>query len=178
MFWIRGDPYDVHVLKKANALKAKIAYIFLEKDSDTILTCLSLERLTNSKIVTVVKYNSKENIEHLKSIGVDFLFNPDEIEVPLMVSSLLDYGAGEWAMSLISKAKETPNVYNMKASQDDIGKTWSEIVSAYLKHHQIHPVAIVRGKEIIYNPELNEVMQGGESYLVISEKRPTISTVS
>jgi len=172
VFWMKGNSHDLHTISKANGAEAKMAYIYLEDDSDVILTCLQLEKVSDGDIITVVKCNKKENVEYLKSIDADFIFSPGEIEVPLMVSLLSDEGAGEWAMSLISKSKNTPSLYNVGCDDEDVGKKWGAVVTRHIKEKHNHPVAILRDGKTIHDPSLDDKIEKGDQYLVVSKKRP------
>ena len=98
--------------------------------------------------------------------------NSHSIEVPLMVSSLLDFGSSSWTLDLLKKSSNTPNLYNIKASKKDMGMKWCSLVSHYISHDNIHPVAIIRNKNIIRHPNSNTIIQNGDAYLVISKSRP------
>lgn len=173
LHWINGKPQEVDVLEKANPKEAKIGHVYLEDDSKAILCCLQLENVSDGNIVTAVKYEEEENTPHLKSAGADYLFNPTEIEIPLIVSALEETGSIEWTKNLISKAKTSPNLYNVDVTEEDAGSHWSEIVKRYLQEEMVHPVAIVKKSDkIIHNPEPDHTVNSKDSLLVISNSKP------
>jgi len=54
--WVSGDSFDLNVLRKASAAKAKIAYVYFKDNSYALMTVLQLETLSDGRIVTQAQY--------------------------------------------------------------------------------------------------------------------------
>ncbi len=80
--FIDAESYDYDTLKKANITKAKSIFILNEKDSDNILTLLSIKEVLKTSeqptdnIKISIKLDKDESINIANNIGVDQIVSP------------------------------------------------------------------------------------------------------
>ncbi|WP_246145980.1 NAD-binding protein [Francisella marina] len=80
--FIDAESYDYDALKKANISKAKSIFILNEKDSDNILTLLSIKEVLKTSEQSVnnikisIKLDKDESINIANNIGVDQIVSP------------------------------------------------------------------------------------------------------
>ncbi|MCH2271248.1 MAG: ion channel [SAR324 cluster bacterium] len=150
--WVSGDSFDLNVLRKAAAAKAKIAYVFFKDNSYALMTVLQLETLSDGKIVTQAQYVGREFRNYFEDVGCDHALDPYDLYVPLMLSAFHSQGAPAWINKVIHRS-EGHRIATRKTEAEQIGKSWLEIIKTQKQNHGIMPLAVVINEVVLVNPE-------------------------
>ena len=125
--WVSGDSFDLNVLRKAAAAKAKIAYVYFKDNSYSLMTVLQLETLSEGKIVTQAQYVGREFRKYFEDVGCDHALDPYDLYVPLMLLAFHSQGAPEWIKEVVNGS----HGYIIAARKPEpfhIGSTWLELI--------------------------------------------------
>jgi voltage-gated potassium channel len=150
--WVSGDAFDLNVLRKASASKAKIAYVYFKENSFALMTVLQLETLSEGKIVTQAQYVGREFRKYFEDVGCDHALDPYDLYVPLMLLAFHSQGAPEWIKEVINCSQG----HIITASKPDpahIGGTWLELIKKKKQKHGIMPLAVVIDEVVLINPD-------------------------
>jgi len=150
--WISGNSFDLNVLRKAAASKAKIAYVYFKDSSYALMTVLQLETLSEGRIVTQAQYIGREYRKYFEDVGCDHALDPYDLYVPLMLSAYHSQGAPAWINKVINRS----HGHQITTQQTDslyIGKTWIELIKTKKQDHGIMPLAVVINEVVLINPE-------------------------
>ena len=150
--WVSGDSFDLNVLRKAQASKAKIAYVYFKDNSYALMTVLQLETLSNGKIVTQAQYVGGEFRKYFEDVGCDHALDPYDLYVPMMLQSFHSQGAPAWIRNVVHRSFGN-RICSRKPQAVHVGKTWIEYVKLMKKQFGIMPLAIVIYEVVLINPE-------------------------
>ncbi len=150
--WVSGDSFDLNVLRKAAAAKAKIAYVFYKENSYALMTVLQLETLSDGRIVTQAQYVGREFRNYFEDVGCDHALDPYDLYVPLMLSAFHSQGAPAWINKVINRT-QGHKIATRKTESLLIGKTWLELIKTKKQNHGIMPLAVVINEVVLINPE-------------------------
>ncbi|HIO62057.1 MAG TPA: hypothetical protein EYN39_09695, partial [Deltaproteobacteria bacterium] len=150
--WVSGDSFDLNVLRKAAAAKAKIAYVFYKDNSYALMTVLQLETLSDGRIVTQAQYVGREFRNYFEDVGCDHALDPYDLYVPLMLSAFHSQGAPAWINKVINRT-QGHQIATRKTESLLIGKTWLELIKTKKQNHGIMPLAVVINEVVLINPE-------------------------
>ena len=150
--WVAGDSFDLNVLRKSSAAKAKIAYVFFKENSYALMTVLQLETLSEGKIVTQAQYVGQEFRKYFEDVGCDHALDPYDLFVPLMLLAFHSQGAPEWIKEVIN-CSEGHIITARKPDTAHIGGTWLELIKKKKQQLGIMPLAIVVDEVVLINPE-------------------------
>jgi len=150
--WVSGDSFDLNVLRKARASKAKIAYVYFKDNSYALMTVLQLETLSNGKIVTQAQYVGGEFRKYFEDVGCDHALDPYDLYVPMMLQAFHSQGAPAWIRNVVHRSNGN-QICSRKPSAAYVGKTWLEYIKLMKKSNGIMPLAIVIDEVVLINPE-------------------------
>ena len=150
--WISGNSFDLNVLRKAAAAKAKIAYVFFKDSSYALMTVLQLETLSNGRIVTQAQYVGREYRKYFEDVGCDHALDPYDLYVPMMLSAFHSQGAPAWINKVINR-NHGHQIATKKTDSLHIGKTWLELIKTNKQNHGIMPLAVVINEVVLINPD-------------------------
>jgi len=150
--WVSGNSFDLNVLRKAAAAKAKIAYVFFKDSSYALMTVLQLETLSDGKIVTQAQYVGREFRKYFEDVGCDHALDPYDLYVPMMLSAFHSQGAPAWINKVINR-NHGHQIATKKTDSLHIGKTWLELVKTNKQNHGIMPLAVVINEVVLINPD-------------------------
>ena len=150
--WVSGDSFDLNVLRKANAAKAKIAYVYFKDNSYSLMTVLQLETLSEGKIVTQAQYVGREFMKYFEDVGCDHALDPYDLYVPLMLLAFHSQGAPEWIKEVVNGS----HGYIIAARKPEpfhIGSTWLELIKKKKQENGVMPLAVVINEVVMINPD-------------------------
>ena len=150
--WVSGDSFDLNVLRKAAAAKAKIAYVYFKDNSYSLMTVLQLETLSEGKIVTQAQYVGREFRKYFEDVGCDHALDPYDLYVPLMLLAFHSQGAPEWIKEVVNGS----HGYIIAARKPEpfhIGSTWLELIKKKKQENGIMPLAVVINEVVMINPD-------------------------
>ena len=150
--WVSGDSFDLNVLRKAAAAKAKIAYVYFKDNSYSLMTVLQLETLSEGKIVTQAQYVGREFRKYFEDVGCDHALDPYDLYVPLMLLAFHSQGAPEWIKEVIN-GSHGYIIAARKPGPAHIGGTWLELIKRKKQEHGIMPLAVVINEVVMINPD-------------------------
>ena len=91
--FIDAESHDYEALKKANLAKADAIFILNEKDSDNILTLLSIKEVLKdaNKLPKIsIKLDKDESINIANNIGVDQIVSPTKTMAEILIKDIKD----------------------------------------------------------------------------------------
>ena len=150
--WVSGDSFDLNVLRKAAAAKAKIAYVYFKDNSYSLMTVLQLETLSEGKIVTQAQYVGREFRKYFEDVGCDHALDPYDLYVPLMLLAFHSQGAPEWIKEVVNGS----HGYIIAARKPEpvhIGSTWLELIKKKKQENGVMPLAVVINEVVMINPD-------------------------
>jgi voltage-gated potassium channel len=150
--WVTGDSFDLNVLRKVAASKAKVAYVYFKDNSYALMTVLQLETLSDGRIVTQAQYVGREFRKYFEDVGCDHALDPYDLYVPLMLLAFHSQGAPEWIKELIN-GSHGHLIAARKPDPTHIGGTWLELIKKKKQKHGIMPLAVVINEVVMINPE-------------------------
>jgi len=150
--WVSGDSFDLNVLRKAKASKAKIAYVYFKDNSYALMTVLQLETLSNGKIVTQAQYVGGEFRKYFEDVGCDHALDPYDLYVPMMLQSFHSQGAPAWIRNVVHRSNGN-QICSRKPHATFVGKTWFQYIELMKQKYGIMPLAIVIDEVVLINPE-------------------------
>ena len=150
--WVSGDSFDLNVLRKAAAAKAKIAYVYFKDNSYSLMTVLQLETLSEGKIVTQAQYVGREFRKYFEDVGCDHALDPYDLYVPLMLLAFHSQGAPEWIKEVVN-GSHGYIIAARKPEPVNIGGTWLELIKKKKQENGIMPLAVVINEVVMINPD-------------------------
>ena len=150
--WVSGDSFDLNVLRKASAAKAKIAYVYFKDNSYALMTVLQLETLSDGRIVTQAQYVGREFRKYFEDVGCDHALDPYDLYVPLMLLAFHSQGAPEWIKEVIN-GSQGHVIASREPDPAHIGGTWLELIKKKKKKQGIMPLAVVINEVVMINPD-------------------------
>jgi voltage-gated potassium channel Kch len=160
--WVSGPATSGEVLRKANVKRAAQAYVAYRDASQTVMTVMQIEALTDRRVQSLALYADRGFRVHLNDAGVDYALNVDRLYVPLMVQSFVNQGAPAWLRQLIL---ETPDSAAMRTRRLAAG-TWGDYFARRANDDEV-PVGVLRGEELIPNPGWDFAVQDGDQALLM-----------
>jgi len=171
--WIAGIPSDEATLQRAGILHASAVIALpapkaMERpegsDAQALMLVSTIRSLSSAWLGIMLE--REENRRHF--LNASAIINPSRLGTMLMVQALQDSGVEIVAERLFSNLQGN-TLFCVSVSQDFVG---SKIQEVYLRTNWI-PVALVRGGEIIENPDKETILQAGDALIIIAPNRPT-----
>ena len=150
--WVSGDSFDLNVLRKASAAKAKIAYVYFKDNSYALMTVLQLETLSEGRIVTQAQYVGREFRKYFEDVGCDHALDPYDLYVPLMLLAFHSQGAPKWIKEVIN-GSQGHFIASREPDPAHIGGTWLELIKKKKQKQGIMPLAVVINEVVMINPD-------------------------
>ncbi|MBF0353424.1 MAG: SEL1-like repeat protein [SAR324 cluster bacterium] len=178
--WINGKSFHTDILKKASASEAQIAYISFQDDSQTVMTVMQLENLTQGRIVSMAQYSDKDYRTHMEHVGCDYALNTYDIYIPLMVQSFTDQGSPTWIRELVINHPNTPSIKKQLLDEKSASQTWIDYVLHTKKNTGSMPLALVNNQTRVHvNPPSNTVLKPGDHVLTLvpPSNRPSADSI-
>lgn len=147
---VKDDFTRVAVLKKVNVEKAAVAIFFndtfggrspQDADARTVLGALTLEKMC-PQVHTCAEIASLESEPHLRMGKVDEVVVSGELAGSLLAQAALDVVGARILQVLLSPSNDC-NLKIAPVPPDQIGKTFSEILSGYHATTGMIPVAVM-----------------------------------
>jgi voltage-gated potassium channel len=172
VLYIKGDPTNADVLKRANVEKASHAIILMSissgvhSDDINLSTILIIEHL-NPDIFTVTEVMDAQKVERFKIAGCDSVICSSEFSTNLIIQELQDPGVKEIIYNLTSnRIGHQVYIVSMKSN----GKTYKDLVLWGLDNSN-SVIGIIRGSKDIHNVKPDEVLQDGDKAIIIGQNR-------
>ena len=170
--WVAGEGHQADVLKRASVSRAKVAYISYEDDSSTAMAAMQIHSISKGGTRIMVLVSDADHRKHLQDVGCDYVLNPYDISVPLMVKASLSPAAPEWIRQVILGKSETPTIENQPIQSRFFGKRWNDLLLRMVGDHASLPLGIVDRKGAIHtNPLGDHPLEEGDRLLVLSPPR-------
>lgn len=164
-----GDPTDKHTLLKARMEHARALIAALSSDADNVFITLTSKGL-NEELTIAARAERADSEEILKKAGATSVINPSIIGGRELAMSVTKPTGADYIKDLI-KSEEKDFMVGEIDLEDESPIVGSTIEDAELRrHYGITLVAILRKKELISNPDLDEKLQAGDTLIVIGNQ--------
>ena len=166
--WVRGDGHEVAVLRRAGVKRAKRAYVAYADDGITVMTVIHIRGEARAGARIVALTSEHDHAQHLVDIGCDFVLDPHDIYVPMMVKASLSPAVPAWIRQIILGDPKTPSLENIAPPDGFTSKTYG--ISLMHLHAQQGALAlgIVRPSgRVLVNPPSDHVLERGDRLLLL-----------
>lgn len=178
-YFIKGDFTRKDMLDKACIGKAETAIVLADlnsgktrenADSRTVLTVLSIERMSETKVYTIAEIFNTENIEHLKYADVDEIIATSELSGNVISSAPECRGISKLLSELLTLHVGS-EFYKVPVPSDFYGENFEYYFSELRDKCYVLPVAIQNENgEVKVNPSGDYKLQDGDSLFLIADK--------
>jgi len=179
VYFIKGDFTRKDMLDKACIGKAETAIILADlnsgktrenADSRTVLTVLSIERMSETKVYTIAEIFNSENIEHLKYADVDEIIATSELSGNVISSAPECRGISKLLSELLTLHVGS-EFYKVPVPDDFYGENFEYYYNELRDKCYALPVAIQNENgEVEVNPSGDYKLQKGDSLFLIADK--------
>jgi len=174
--YIKGNPWNESVLKRANIKQAKTAIVLGDKnldneemiDAKSVLICLAIDRL-NPDIYLFAEVNNYKNAVHFERANVNDFIISNEIESKVLVRSVLYQGVNKAIKELITNSYGN-ELYEMSLDSKYTGKKYGEIVLEFL-HRNVTIIGFYRNDKTNLNPLDSTILQSNDKLIYIANKK-------
>ncbi len=163
--FIRGDPKDMGVLKRAGIDREDVLIAATDDDVENLYIALIAKEL-NPRIRVCVVLKNDDYVESAKNIGVDYILLESEIVGREILKSLLSPMIAEMTTRIgVSDimnfySAPLPKIYHgKKLKQTDIRKRFGTVI------------AIKRGGKVIRNPSPEFILQEGDILVFLKKSK-------
>lgn len=163
-----GDPLIHEVLERANVEEAGTLIIAADDDSTTALTILAVKRAAKGKEVKIIaEAKRKESIPLIREAGADHVVSTSCFSGRLLASAAFEAPV---AMLLddISTAVKGKDLAVISAKRFK-GMKYVDVFHELMDKHNIMPIAVVKGRLMIYPPRLDEELVEDDGLVVLGE---------
>ncbi len=196
-----GSPYNVDMLRSADAQRARSIIILADEtspdpDGQSAMICLALEQLMvevrakkpdAEKPHVVVEAVNHHKLEHLHFAGADEVISHTDFGLRLISQAAITPYIGEIYNRLTSVRGDTNEIYVVPGSDlpdDFIGKSYNDIYGYFVDHNAkvkmpVTPIGITRDGEFFINPSPEKTKELGgfiesDGLIVIAFEPPKI----
>ncbi|WP_130807102.1 potassium channel family protein [Senegalia massiliensis] len=174
--YIKGNPWNDNVLKRANISYAKTAIVLADRkldslemmDAKSVFTCLAIEK-TNNNIYLISEVVNPENSNHFLRVNVNDIIVSNQIESKVLVRSILYRTVNKAIKELITNSYGS-ELYEMPAPKYYINKEYINICLELLKNN-ITLIGIYREGHTNLNPEKNTIIQNKDILIYIAKEK-------
>ena len=154
--FVRGDPADVNVLRKAGVENDNLLIAATEDDAKNIYIALVAKEL-NSQIKVGIVLKNDEYVDNARKVGVDYILLESEVVGKEVLRFLLSPMIAEMTMHIVVSdiinfySAPLPKIYrNKKLKNTDIRKRFGMVI------------AIKRKNKVIRSPGPETVLKDGD----------------
>ena len=166
--WVRGEGHEVAVLRRAGVKRAKRAYVAYEDDGMTVMTVIHIRGETGARARVVALTSERDHAQHLEDIGCDFVLDPHDIYVPMMVKASLSPAVPAWTREIILGSHQTPSIENIALVDGLAGKLYGTALRRLHSHRGAILLGIVRPSgRVLVNPPADRVLATGDRLLIV-----------
>ncbi len=174
--YIKGNPWNEKVLKRANIINAKTAIVLADRqldnsemiDAKSVLTCLAIDKI-NPNIYLMAEVVNHSNTEHFQRANVDDIIISNEIESKVLVRSALYKGVNKTIKELITNSYGC-EIYERKVEKNLIGKTYGQIASNLFKK-RVTLIGYYRNNNTHLCPPNKTLIEKNDKLIYIAEKK-------
>jgi len=166
LIFIRGDPTDEEDLRRANSEKASFAIISGRTDTETLLAAIAVRKINPDIGISCIVADQKVT-RALESIGVDQVLSVDEFFGLVLSRSVFAPKISVFLHELM--ATKGMDVYQQKIPEFE-GRIFGELLEELKEKHNAILLGIVRGGQVILNPEKGTRIEREDEVIYIAEK--------
>lgn len=166
--WVRGDGHEVAVLRRAGVKRAKRAYVSYQDDGITVMTVIHVRGEAHSRARVVALTAEHDHAQHLVDIGCDFVLDPHDIYVPMMVKASLSPAVPAWSREIILGDPRTPAIENIPLPDGLLSQTYGTALSRLQAQRGSLTLGIVRPSgRVTVNPPAEHILSRGDRLLLL-----------
>lgn len=174
--YIKGNPWNDIVLKRANIDYTKTTMVLADRnlddlemiDAKSILTCLAIKKL-NKEVYLISEVVNPENSNHFLELNVDNIIISNQIESKILVRSILYKSINKTLNKLITNSCGS-ELYEILAPKYYIDKKYIDI-SFELLQNNITLIGIYREGDTNLNPGRDTVIKEKDILIYISKDK-------
>ena len=168
ILYVQGDATYSHVLKSANIENAKGLFCALSSDGDNLLLIITAKAL-NPKLRIISKANEDESREKMKNAGADGVILPMFIGGLRMASEMIRPTAVNFLDEMLKRTDQIYRVEDISFDEQSkfIGKKLKD--TELFNKKGVTVVALKRASQYIFNPARDEIINAGDSVVIIGE---------
>lgn len=170
--FIKGNPMDDNVLRKANIEKAQSVFIMadqhkneLDADMQTTLILLAVKGI-NPSVYTICEILTEMQLNNAKRAGADEIIRSYKITSQVMISSCLTQNGFSKIFHELSPANGT-YIKAQSIKEEQIGATFHKVHDQLFLKHKIL-IGIKRGEDIILNPPQDFRLMKEDNLIIIT----------
>lgn len=179
--FVRGDPTDEEILKRANVHHASRAIILTEarsgdatsQDAKAILTGLAVEAVAPD-VSTCVEIINPENGKHLRYAKVDQIICPRLLSDALLVHGTVHPGVPQLVQGLLSFGAGN-EIYRCPVPRAADGKTYGNLAEKLFREDEVTVVAVEQDGSITPNADRSLQLREGDHLFVLAKTCPTLT---
>ena len=167
--YFQGDAQDENVLKNAGIEKAKTLICTLSSDQDNVFTTL-LARELNKDLFILVRANENKNRRRISRAGADKVISPYDIGADRMANVILRPNVEQFIETMTLDDRQDHTFDEVKISEGSLflGKTIAEVNIQGI--YEVLIIAIIStGQNIRFNPQSTEVINTGDSLILLGD---------
>jgi len=167
LIFVRGEPSSDESLERANVKDAKFVLISGRNDVETLLCAISVKKMNENARISCVVSDPKV-IQALKKIGVEQVLSTEEFFGLFLSRSVFVPKLADFLGELM--ATRGMDVYQCEMSEFE-GKTFAEVLNLLKERYNAIAVGVVRGDNVMINPDGRIVLKANDELLYISEEK-------
>lgn len=167
--YVQGDAQDENSLKQAGISRAKSLICTLSSDKDNVFTTL-LAREMNPDLFILVRANENKNKLRISRAGADKVISPYDIGADRMANVILRPNVEQFieTMTRDDSQDHTFDEVLISAGSKLAGKTLAEI--NVRSTYEVLIIAIIaEGERIKFNPKSSDVIEIGNSLIILGD---------
>jgi voltage-gated potassium channel len=168
LMFIKGDPSDDEILKRANVGKASFALISGSNDTETLLAAITAKTLNPAIHITCIVSDPKV-IQALKKTGVDQTLSADEFLGLVLLRSVFVPKISTFLNDMLDV--KGMDLYQERIPAEFEGKTFLEVISMLKARYDTIPVGLVRENSVTINPKKEISLKKEDELLYIAEEQ-------
>jgi len=170
--FIKGNPLDDNILKKANIQNAQTVFILsdqhkneLNADMKTILILLAVKGM-NPSVYTICEILTEMQSNNAKRAGADDIIHSYKITSQVMLSSCIAQHGFSRIFDELSPANGT-YIKSLAIEEEQVGATFQMVHDQLFLKHKIL-LGIKRGEDIIMNPPQDFKLTKEDNLIIIT----------
>ncbi|HCD51464.1 MAG TPA: potassium channel protein [Balneolaceae bacterium] len=169
--YVKGDAQDENVLREAGITKAKALICTLSSDQDNVFTTL-LAREMNNDLYILVRANENKNRNRILRAGADKVISPYDVGADRMANVILRPNVEQFIETMTRGDEQDHTFDEVLVSEGSqlANKSLAEINVSNL--FEVLIIAIIpSGGRIKFNPKSSDVIQSGDSLVLLGDIR-------
>ena len=177
-YFVKGDPSEVAVLRRAGIDEAAAAIVFPSDDTNdadmrSILVTMAIESVAPD-VRTVVEVNNPRHVEHFRRAMADEILVTSTLASHLLARSALYPGLTELVTDIVSGGQGS-ELYRVALPEDYVGLSIDEVSARLRGDHRATLLSIGRGGVTYTNPPTDFRLAPGDDALVVAESLGTLA---